>query len=418
MFQTLRGMRDILPDEAERRRSMEAALRGVFSRYGYREIVTPMMEEASLFARGLGEGSDLVSKEMYSFEDRGGRTVTLRPEGTASVLRAAAQAGLCQGKGLVRLCYYGPMFRYEKPQKGRMREFYQYGVEALGSHSPALDAEMLEMVARVLEALRVEDTTLLLNSVGCAACRPAYVKALVKFAEGKKLCRECLARAGRNPLRMLDCKRGECRDVLDGAPEIPDYWCDDCRGHFSEVRENLDGYGVAYKLEPHLVRGLDYYVRTAFEVIQESLGAQDALLGGGRYDGLAKALGCPDVPGIGFAGGVERLLIALPEAEKTPRLDVYVAAAGDSALGEALRLAREMRAAGLSAEVDFEGRSLKAQMKEANRLGARRAVILGEDELKNRAATLKDMETGEQRSVARDELLDAVGRSGKGKNSS
>jgi histidyl-tRNA synthetase len=405
MFQPLRGMRDILPDEAERRRS----------RYGYREIVTPTMEEASLFARSLGEGSDLVSKEMYSFEDRGGRFVTLRPEGTASVLRAAAQAGLCQGKGLARLCYYGPMFRYEKPQKGRMREFHQYGVEALGSHNPALDAEMLEMVARALEALRVKDTTLLLNSVGCAACRPAYVEALVKFAEGKELCGECRARAERNPLRMLDCKREGCCDVLDGAPEISGYWCDACRGHFSEVREHLDGYGVAYKVEPHLVRGLDYYVRTAFEVVQESLGAQDALLGGGRYDGLAKALGCPDVPGIGFAGGVERLLIALPEAEQTPRLDVYVAAAGGGALAEALRLAREVRAAGLSAEVDFEKRSLKSQMKEANRLGARRAVILGEEELKNQTATLRDMETGEQRAVARDEVLEAVGRSGKEK---
>jgi histidyl-tRNA synthetase len=301
------------------------------------------------------------------------------------------------------------MFRYEKPQKGRMREFYQYGVEALGSHNPALDAEMLEMIARALEALRVKDYVLLLNSVGCAACRPAYVKALVSFAEGKELCGECRARAERNPLRMLDCKREGCRGVFEDAPEISSYWCAACRGHFSEVRKCLDGYGVAYRVEPHLVRGLDYYVRTAFEVVQESLGAQDALLGGGRYDGLAKALGGPDVPGIGFAGGVERLLIATENETLTcTALDFYIVTMGDEAFQEGLKLAVTLRRCDFSVDMDFEQRSLKAQMKEANRLGARWALIVGEEELKSKTATLKDMTTGVQSAVAQDKILEKL----------
>jgi histidyl-tRNA synthetase len=411
MFQTLKGMRDWLPEEAGRWAEARETLRRVFARYGYGEIVTPIMEMTELFARGLGEGSDIVHKEMYTFTDRGDRSVTLRPEGTAPVVRAAINAGLLHGGKMVKLCYFGPMFRYERPQKGRMREFYQYGVEALGGKSLLLDAEVIAMAMVALRECGVEGASLLLNSVGCpeSECRPAYVEKLKTFAAplaaSGKLCGECAARLERNALRVLDCKNEGCRAALEKAPRITDCLCADCAGHFDEVQKGLKACGVAFALEPHLVRGLDYYVRTAFEVTHGSLGAQNALLGGGRYDGLCKELGGPDVPGIGFAGGVERLLLAMPEKGGAAGLDVYIAVLGDFA-ADALALAERLRNAGLNVEMNFDAKKkLGAQIGEASKLKARWAVILGEDERKSGMPTVKNLGSGEQTSMREEDFL-------------
>lgn len=414
MIQTLKGMQDVLPPKATRFRAVEARLRAVFARYGYGEAMTPVMEPTELFARGLGEGSDIVTKEMYTFEDRGGRSVTLRPEGTASVVRAAVNAGLLQDNRMVKLCYFEPMFRYERPQKGRFREFWQYGVEALGSGAPALDAETIAMACDALDELGVKDHRVLLNSVGCGECRPRYVEALRVFAEKKSesaLCGECCARAKKNPLRMLDCKKEECREQFKDAPLISAYWCDTCREHFSRVKNNLGKLDVSFEEAPRLVRGLDYYVRTAFEIIHEgALGAQNALLGGGRYDGLVKALGGPDAAGIGFAGGMERLLMAMPEETDAAGSDAFLVSLGEAAFHKAMELAATLRKSGLVVEMDYEGKSLKAQMKEADRAKARFAVIVGDDELRKGAATLKDMKTGEQREVKLERIAEEMKR--------
>jgi histidyl-tRNA synthetase len=401
-IQSIKGTRDLLPDEAERWQDAERTARSIFRRYGFREIRTPIFEATELFARGIGEGTDIVAKEMYTFVDRGERSLTLRPENTAPVVRAAIEHNLFQRVDCERLYYMGPMFRYERPQKGRMRQFSQIGVEAFGSDAPALDAEVIEMAVTLLAALGIEDTDLILNSVGCDACRAVYRETLKAALADKvdALCPDCQRRYRENPLRILDCKVG-CRRFLANAPTILDTLDEACRTHFQAVRDALERFGVAYRVDPLLVRGLDYYVRTTFEILGESLGAQNALLGGGRYDGLVRSLGGPEVPGFGFASGLDRLVLSLPEKPASRRgPDLFIATLGREAWEKALVLARDLRRKNLWVEWELDpGKSPKAQARRADRLKARCLLFLGEEELRKGVWTLKKMDEGTQKEI-------------------
>lgn len=384
----------------------------MFERYGYRRIETPIFEETALFSRAIGETTDIVQKEMYSFRDRGGREMTLRPEETAPVVRAYIEHKLELAAPLLKVYYWGPMFRYEQPQAGRSRQFGQLGVEAIGSIEPALDAEVIELLMRYLEELGLRDLRLHLNSVGDKACRPAYERELTGFIKENVacFCRECGKRAETNPMRVFDCKNEKCREVLKNAPVITDFLCDTCRNHLEAVKAGLGLLRVEYVDDPGLARGLDYYTRTAFEVKSSRLGAQDAVGAGGRYDYLVEQYGGPATPAIGFAIGLERLLIALdkegivlPEAAG---LDAYVVTLGEAAGERGLKLLSDLRSKGVKADMDFTGKSLKGQMRSADRVKARFAVILGEEELAAHVATARDMATGEQTRVRWEELAE------------
>lgn len=389
---------------------VEETARRVFRRFHYREIRTPILEPTELFARGVGQETDIVTKEMYTFQDRDGSSLTLRPEATASVIRAYIEHRLDQKPGLQKLYYIGPMFRRERPQKGRYRQFYQIGAEAIGSESPAVDAEVIELVVELLGELGVENFQLLLNSVGCPECRPAYVERLRSELRGraKELCADCQRRLETNPLRVLDCKVPEDQAVINSLPSILEHLCPACRAHFEALRRMLEARGIRYELTPRLVRGLDYYMRTTFEVLHGALGAQNSVLGGGRYDGLAQALGAKiPAPGIGFSIGEDRLVLTLEQAGKTPpscELDVFIAPVGEAALENAALLARRLRSAGAAVEVSFDGR-LKRSLEIANRLGVRRVVIVGEEEIAAGRYTLRDMQTGEQESLSEEALV-------------
>lgn len=389
---------------------VEETARRVFRRFHYREIRTPILEPTELFARGVGQETDIVTKEMYTFQDRDGSSLTLRPEATASVIRAYIEHRLDQKPGLQKLYYIGPMFRRERPQKGRYRQFYQIGAEAIGSESPAVDAEVIELVVELLGELGVENFQLLLNSVGCPECRPAYVERLRSELRGraKELCADCQRRLETNPLRVLDCKVPEDQAVINSLPSILEHLCPACRAHFEALRRMLEARGIRYELTPRLVRGLDYYMRTTFEVLHGALGAQNSVLGGGRYDGLAQALGAKiPAPGIGFSIGEDRLVLTLEQAGKTPpscELDVFIAPVGEAALEHAALLARRLRSAGAAVEVSFDGR-LKRSLEIANRLGVRRVVIVGEEEIAAGRYTLRDMQTGEQESLSEEALV-------------
>jgi len=408
-YRAPRGTHDVLPEEAPRWRRLEGLFREVCERYGYREIRTPIFEEAELFIRSVGETTDIVTKEMYVFEDRAGRRMALKPEGTAPVIRAYIEHGLQAKGGLVKLYYITPIFRYEKPQAGRYRQAHQMGVEAIGSMDPALDAEVIDLAVTFLKEAGLEGFELLLNSVGCPQCRPKYKDALLEYAHkvGGDLCEDCKRRMVANPLRLLDCKEPSCKGAMEGAPSILDFLCRECKEHFEAVRRYLEGLGIGYTLEPHLVRGLDYYTKTAFEIVHGRLGAQNAVCGGGRYDGLVEECGGPPTPAIGFAIGVERTLLALgegPEADERPKVMAFVIALGDRAKEEAVRLTSELRRAGVPTEADYLGRSLKAQMRAADKAGAKFAVIIGERELEKGRVALRDMRTGEQTEVPREEV--------------
>jgi histidyl-tRNA synthetase len=402
-------MRDLLPPSTGVWNYVEEAARRVFRAYNYREIRTPVLEETQLFARGVGEETDIVTKEMYTFEDRDGNSLTLRPEATASVIRAYIEHRLDQRPGVQKLYYMGPMFRRERPQKGRYRQFFQIGAEAIGSESPFIDAEVIEMVVELFRAIRLEGFQLLLNSVGCPKCRPAFIgrlrEELAKVAPS--MCADCRRRAETNPLRVLDCKVPEDQPIIDALPSILDHLCPECRAHFDAVRQYLTGRGIAFEIRPRLVRGLDYYMRTTFEMVHGALGAQNSVLGGGRYDGLAEALGSKvHSPGIGFSIGEDRLVMSLEESRATefiPELDVFMAPMGEPALRECALAARDLRRCGITVEIAAEGR-LKRAMELANKLGARYVAIVGEDEIASGKYTLKNMATGEQESVAREEL--------------
>jgi histidyl-tRNA synthetase len=409
MIRAVKGTRDILPPASAAWNHVEAVAREVFRTFNYQEIRTPLFEETTLFARGVGEDTDIVGKEMYTWEDRDGSSLTLRPEATASVMRAYIEHRLDQIPGIKKLYYIGPMFRRERPQKGRFRQFYQIGAEAIGSDSPVVDAEVIEMVVELLRRAGMEGFNLLLNSVGCADCRPAYLALLRERLAGmvSNLCADCQRRAVTNPLRVLDCKVPEDQGYINGLPSILDHLDDACRQHFSSVRKNLDARGIAYEVRPRMVRGLDYYMRTTFEITHGALGAQNSVLGGGRYDGLAEAIGSKvPAPGIGFSIGEDRLVMILEEAHPDrykPLVDVFLAPLGEAAEEHAGALAAELRAQGFSVERSAD-RKLKRALEVANKTGARYALILGDDEVNTGTYSLKDMASGEQVKLKRSEL--------------
>jgi histidyl-tRNA synthetase len=405
-------MRDILPDETPLWQRLEEEIRVAFGLYGYREIRTPLLEEASLFSRGVGEATDVVHKEMYVFPDKKGLSLALRPEATASVVRAYIEHGLYAKGGVAKLYYFGPMFRYEKPQKGRSRQFHQYGVEALGSLDPGLDAEVIDLASYLMERLGLprEGLFLRLNSIGCRKDRERYREALREHFTPyrEELCPDCQRRLEENPLRILDCKRPQCQPAIQAAPRSIDFLCPDCRAHFEEVQAHLDRLGIPYRVDHTLVRGLDYYTRTVFELASRDLGAQDALLGGGRYDDLVELLGGPPTPGVGFAGGMERLVLVVKERlrlEAEGALDVYVIPVGDDpeVRRAAVQAASRLRRAGVAADVEYLGRSLRKATRVAAKV-ARYALYLGPEELGRGEATLKDLGTGESRAVKLSDL--------------
>ena len=409
-----RGTKDILPDTVGQWTYVEEKIRDLCARYGYKEIRTPMFEHTELFHRGIGEGTDVVDKEMYTFTDRGDRSITLRPENTASAVRAYLQNKLYGDSSLVKLFYIGSMFRYDRPQAGRMREFHQFGVEALGESNPAVDAEIIMLAMDLLGGLGLKDLKLSLNSVGCPKCRPVYRKVLQDFFRDKleDLCDDCKDRFERSPLRILDCKADADKPYMADAPKITDCLCEECQDHFHKVQRFLTEAGVEFELDARLVRGLDYYTKTAFEIKYPPLGAQSAVAGGGRYDGLIEEIGGNPTPAVGFATGLERVLLALEKQNLLPEMDTqtdaFVVALGDVAQGAAFKLLTKLRQAGLKAGMDYAGRSMKAQMKQANKANARFALIIGEDEVKEACVQLKDMAKSEQEKVSFDNIIEKL----------
>ena len=409
-----RGTKDILPDTVGQWTYVEEKIRDLCARYGYKEIRTPMFEHTELFHRGIGEGTDVVDKEMYTFTDRGDRSITLRPENTASAVRAYLQNKLYGDSSLTKLFYIGSMFRYDRPQAGRMREFHQFGVEALGESNPAVDAEIIMLAMDLLGGLGLKDLKLSLNSVGCPKCRPVYRKVLQDFFRDKleDLCDDCKDRFERSPLRILDCKADADKPYMADAPKITDCLCEECQDRFHKVQHFLTEAGVEFELDARLVRGLDYYTKTAFEIKYPPLGAQSAVAGGGRYDGLIEEIGGNPTPAVGFATGLERVLLALEKQNLLPEMDTqtdaFVVALGEEAQGAAFKLLTKLRQAGLKAGMDYAGRSMKAQMKQANKANARFALIIGEDEVKEACVQLKDMEKSEQEKVSFDNIIEKL----------
>jgi histidyl-tRNA synthetase len=407
LIKGIRGFRDIPPDEAFRHRYAEDRTREHFGRFGYREVRLPLVEATELFARGIGEATDIVEKEMYTFPDRNGASLTLRPEGTASAVRAYLEGGWKVQGSVTKIFYTGPMFRYERPQKGRYRQFYQIGLEALGGPGPMVDVEVIDLLHLLFVELEIEDVKILVNSLGCPVCRPAFREDLVSFIKDAAgdLCSNCVRRIDTNPMRVLDCKVLSCKEALEGSPVILEYLCPECDDHFSRVTEGLKGLQVPYKVDPRIVRGLDYYNRTAFEAVCGRLGAQDAVAAGGRYDGLAREIG-GDASGIGFAIGLERLTLVMDWDNIAQKVvDYYIAAATDTARIPAMDLADSLRRKGYSVETDLEDRSLKAQLRSANRTGTSQVLIIGDDELKDGSLQVKNFSTGVQETVDRESFL-------------
>ena len=409
-----RGTKDILPDTVGDWNYVEGEIRELCRRFGYSEIRTPIFEHTELFQRGIGEGTDVVDKEMYTFTDRGERSITLRPENTASAVRAYLQNKLYAQSNLVKLFYIGSMFRYDRPQAGRMREFHQFGVEALGEANPAVDAEVILLAMNLLEGLGLKDLELSINSVGCPKCRSKYRTMLQDFFRDKlgDLCEDCRSRFERSPLRILDCKKDSNKPYMADAPKITDCLCEECADHFAKLKELLTSAGISFTHDPRLVRGLDYYTKTAFEIKYPPLGAQSAVAGGGRYDGLIEEMGGNPTPAVGFATGLERLLLALESQnllpDKNRSVDAYVVALGETAQAEGFKLLNSLRQQGLSAAMDFAGRSMKAQMKQANKLGAKYSVILGEDEIAEGVVMLRSMEDSSQAKVPMNQVAEKI----------
>ena len=405
-IKALNGFKDILPDEIILWRRVEESVRSVLERFHFAEIRVPVMEKTELFSRSIGADTDIVEKEMYTFVDK---QITMRPEATASLMRSYIEHSMHGLRPVQRLFTIGPMFRHERPQKGRLRQFHQLDVEVLGSASPRLDAELMSLGDSLFAELGVT-TSLEINSLGCPDCRPEYRRVLLAFIEERldKLCEDCQRRSVRNPLRVLDCKKEGCRRQVEEAPSILDYLCAGCAVHFTEVRRNLELLEVEYKVNKFMVRGLDYYVRTTFEFITDQLGAQSAVCAGGRYDGLIEMLGGPKIPGIGFAMGIERLVLLLKQQEdqsgKIGEIDVFIAGLGEEAADYSFKLMHELRGKGVRVDMDLDGKSLKSQMKQADRAGARHVLIVGSQELADNKAPLRDMETGEQTELDLDSI--------------
>lgn len=402
-----KGTADILPRDSYKWQYLEGKIRDMCARCGFSEIRTPVFEHTEVFERGVGDATDVVSKEMYTFLDKGGRSITLRPEGTAGIVRSFLENGLFNEPMPAKLFYIINCFRYEKPQKGRLRQFSQFGVEMFGADSPAADAMTISLPYNLFRELGVGGISLMINSIGCKSCRAEYRRALIEYFEDKKdrLCATCNDRLYKNPMRILDCKSEICREICSGAPRITDYLCDDCRAHFESVKSLLDGMGIEYTVDPSIVRGLDYYNRTVFEFVSDNIGAQGTVCGGGRYDGMTEQLGGASYPGIGFAMGLERLMLLMNDDNiERPVPSLYIASMGSRAKTEAALIAQRLIARGVCTEYDIMDRSLKAQMKYADKLGARCCIVLGDNELDAGKAVLKNMKTGESCEVALDAL--------------
>ena len=407
----IKGTKDVLPKDVHKNQYIEATALDIASKFGYKEIRTPVFEHTELFQRGVGDTTDVVQKEMYTFDDKGGRSITLRPEGTAGAVRSFLENGLCNEALPQKVCYLTSCYRYEKPQAGRLREFHQFGVECFGTASPLADAEIIALAKSIFDTLGVRDLSLEINSIGCPKCRAEYQKALKEYFASRKdeLCDTCKGRLDRNPMRILDCKSPICHEIAQGAPVVIDYLCDECKEHFEKVQKYLDAQNIEYKINPQIVRGLDYYTKTVFEFVSNSIGAQGTVCGGGRYDGLVEELGGQHTASLGFAMGLERLMLLMeaqgcefPQAEKP---DLFIVALGEKATLKALEIAKDMREEGFSALLDLNQRSVRAQMKYADKLGAKFNVVIGDNEVENKIAKLKNMQTGEETEINLDTFV-------------
>ena len=411
-IQAVKGTQDALPKDTQKLRLLEQSIAEIAGNYGFAEIRTPVFEYTDLFSRSVGDTTDVVQKEMYTFEDKGGRSITLRPEGTAGAMRAFLEHGLFNETMPQKVFYFTSCYRYEKPQAGRLREFHQFGVECFGTDNAAADAEIIALADEVFGFFGIINLKLQINSIGCPVCRAEYYKALKEYFESKKtdLCQTCLGTLEKNPMRILDCKSPVCSEIAKDAPKVLDYICDDCREHFEKVKSHLEAMNITFEINPTIVRGLDYYTRTVFEFVSTQIGAQGTVCGGGRYDGLAEELGGAHTPSLGFAMGMERLVmliraqgIELPEPNKC---DLYIAPANEQASLIAASIAMDLRSEGVFVLFDVLGRSIKSQMKYANKLGAAFTVVLGEDELSSGTAQLKNMDTGETQEIKVDRIAE------------
>ena len=412
-IQSIRGVKDILPGDIEKWQWVEEIARNVFSKYGFKEIRLPIFENTKLFSKSIGETTDIVEKEMYTFEDRSGEQITLRPEGTASVVRAYIEHKMYNPPSVVKLYYMGPMFRYERPQAGRFRQFYQIGVEAMGTANPTVDVEVMTLLIEFFRSLGLTDLELQINSLGCADCRPKYRETLKAAIRGHlgELCQNCNQRYERNPLRVLDCKAERDREIAKELPKTKDHLCESCKTNFDQVQALLDSTQTPYSLNPLLVRGLDYYTRTTFEVVSTGLGAQNAICGGGRYDSLVEEFEGPSTPCFGFALGMERLISVIPFGDKIElesRPDIFVVGLGDEAKSVTFKIIHDLRREGISVDQDYAGGSMKSQMRKANKSRARFSLIVGENEIKSGKYLLKDMENSSQTEISATELARAL----------
>jgi len=409
MINIPKGVKDVLPSESYKWIYIEKKIRETVSLFGLKEIRTPTFEHTELFLRGVGETTDIVNKEMYTFIDKGNRSITLKPEGTASVARSFVENGLSQLPQPLRMFYITPVFRYERPQAGRLREHHQFGVELYGIDSPELDVEAMMIVKHLYDQLGITGITLNINSIGCPNCRPKYNQALKEYLGNNldKMCPTCRERFNTNPLRILDCKEEKCKEITQNAPSVLDFICDDCRKHHNDIMTNLDNLGVEYKVDPKIVRGLDYYTKTVFEFVAEDIGAKSTVCGGGRYNNLVEEVGGKSCPAVGFGMGIERLLLALQslniEIPEENKVKVYIAPMGTTML--AMKLTDELRKNGISALCDVAGRSVKAQMKYADKIGAEYTIVIGDDEVAKQEIVVKNMQSGENESISLNEIV-------------
>lgn len=407
----IKGTEDVLPKDSYRWQFVEDVMRKESASYGFKEIRTPVFEHTELFARGVGQTTDVVQKEMYTFDTKGGESVTLRPEGTAGAARAVLEHGLVNDSLPIKASYFVSCYRYEKPQAGRLREFHQFGLECYGTQSPVADAELICAAQSIFDRLGIKQLRLEINSIGCPTCRAEYHKALKEYFYGYKdeLCETCNSRLEKNPMRILDCKSPVCSKIAQGAPKITDYLCDECKEHFASVQEYLDAAGVEYTVNPTIVRGLDYYTKTVFEFVTDFIGAQGTVCGGGRYDGLIEELGGKHLPSLGFAMGIERLLMLMDkqgiEIPKPSTCDLYVAVMGEKASLKSFEIIKAVRSCGLIAETDVVGRGLRAQMKYADKIGAKFSMVLGDNEIEQGKAVIKNMSSGEQTEIVLDDTF-------------
>lgn len=413
---SIKGTQDTLPSESYKVQFIEQSVLEIAKNYGYKEIRLPVFEHTELFQRGVGDTTDVVQKEMYTFDDKGGRSITLRPEGTAGVVRSYLEHGLFNEPQPQKMCYLISCYRYEKPQAGRLREFHQFGCECFGTSSPAADAELISLVNDIFAFLDVKGLKIQINSIGCPECRKHYHESLKEYFQSKKddLCGTCLDRLDRNPMRILDCKSPVCSEIAKDAPKVTDYLCDECRDHFEQTQKYLDTMGIKYEVNPSIVRGLDYYSKTVFEFVSTEIGAQGTVCGGGRYDGLVEEIGGPKTPALGFAIGIERLLLLMKaqgiEFPAENKCDLYIASIGDKATLTAAKLASDVRNYGMHAQFDIVGRSVKAQMKYANKIGAVYTLVIGDSEVESCRAMLKNMASGEELEIKLDSLADELMR--------